>query len=447
MYNVYPAGTGEIISGRVQDKDGNPVSGALVAAEDESSHTFSCTTNERGIYYLVLPPGASYQVSARYQGRTCGFTERVTVNASVNNSTATGNIWGLDFGPVSFKGMGFLPGHNKSGAYDVSPDGTVVVGSSANFISPYDYDMRAYSYRIASGEKANLGTLSDYSWASGVSKNGELIAGTSGAYGFRWSAATGMVALFSYPYARPISRGVSGDGKVIAGDSINTSPRAVRWVAPGYAMSDLPLGFPPDQWFEVKAMSTDGLTFVGSSNYEVFCWTEAKGRVDLGKPQGSHRADPTGVSGNGSAIVGRSEYTSVPCYRWFRWTAAAGMTDLGAPQGFSSILPYGVSENGSLIVGTSINVLYNLYSALIWDARHGWRVLQDVLVNQYQVGAVAGWTLSGCVAISDNGMVIVGSGWNPAGQWEGWVVRFGPEAGWNFESKSLSHITELLLGE
>ncbi|MBN1277754.1 MAG: C10 family peptidase [Deltaproteobacteria bacterium] len=98
VYNVYITGSGEIISGRVAESSGRPVSGVTVTATGTGG-PFTATTNARGIYALpkVLSDSA-YSVSAVKKGYT--FTpnpQPVTTGTSTSYTTTTGNRWGIDF--------------------------------------------------------------------------------------------------------------------------------------------------------------------------------------------------------------------------------------------------------------------------------------------------------------------------------------------------------------
>lgn len=106
-YNIYPTGTGEIISGRVTDANGNPVSGAAVSAARVGGGVYNSTTNSRGIYALAKVPAAStYSITVTKAGQT--FSPR-TVNTatSYSNTVNTGNLWAVNF---SGAGAGLAPG-------------------------------------------------------------------------------------------------------------------------------------------------------------------------------------------------------------------------------------------------------------------------------------------------------------------------------------------------
>ena len=93
VYNVYTNGTGEIISGRVMDNSGSPVSGATVTA----TGGYSATTDTKGIYALVnLPSATSFTISVAKTGLL--FTpQTVSTGTSLDNTITSGNLWGVDF--------------------------------------------------------------------------------------------------------------------------------------------------------------------------------------------------------------------------------------------------------------------------------------------------------------------------------------------------------------
>jgi hypothetical protein len=101
--NIFPTGTGEIISGRVTTLSGHPISNVkIVASPIGKGHifTYQTTTNSRGIYALAqLPsdsdPGRTYTVKASKAGYA--FFQK-TVTLSTNQPP---NRWGVDFKPAA----------------------------------------------------------------------------------------------------------------------------------------------------------------------------------------------------------------------------------------------------------------------------------------------------------------------------------------------------------
>ena len=98
VYNVYKTGSGEIISGRVKDSGGSPLSGVTVSA----GGSYSTTTDANGIYALAkVPSNTTFTVTASKTGYTSS-SQSVSTGTSANGtpdnpSVITGNKWGIDF--------------------------------------------------------------------------------------------------------------------------------------------------------------------------------------------------------------------------------------------------------------------------------------------------------------------------------------------------------------
>jgi hypothetical protein len=93
-YNILPAKTGEIVSGRLVDSSNNPVSGATVTAASGGG-TVTATTDAKGIYALVgLASNTAYTIS--FSSGQASLT--VTTGQSGSSSTATGNVWLVESG-------------------------------------------------------------------------------------------------------------------------------------------------------------------------------------------------------------------------------------------------------------------------------------------------------------------------------------------------------------
>ncbi len=96
IYNIFPSGSGEIISGRVTDTSGKPISDATVTAEGGRG-PYTAVTNNKGIYALVkVGPYTAYIVSVTKSGYN--FTSQVVSTRKSEDSTRiSGNKWGIDF--------------------------------------------------------------------------------------------------------------------------------------------------------------------------------------------------------------------------------------------------------------------------------------------------------------------------------------------------------------
>jgi probable HAF family extracellular repeat protein len=296
-----------------------------------------------------------------------------------------------------FQGLGFLPGSSSffSDASGVSADGSVVVGGGL---------IRA-----------------------------DDVLDDSNIEAFRWTQATGMVGLGFLPggiFDRSAAVGVSADGSVVVGfgNSAN-SQEAFRWTETTgmVGLGDLLGG----SFSSVaRAVSANGSIIVGignsASGEEAFRWTQGTGMVGLGDlPGGSFASSASGVSADGSVVVGSSRIfgTSGNAFgiEAFRWTEGTGMVGLGdLPEGSFFSIATGVSGDGSVVVGQGEGA--NGFEAFIWNSSQGMRSLQEVLTNDYGLN-LTDWTLSEATAISADGLSIVGFGINPNGNGEAWIAR------------------------
>lgn len=338
---------------------------------------------------------------------------------------------------ASFQGLGTLPG-GESGysiPWDVDAAGSVVVGESTSLNG-----IEAFRWTRSTG-MGGLGALFGgdfFSTALGVSANGQVIVGASRSQfsadrtePFRWSESLGMVGLGDLPGGEysGSAPGVSGDGSIVAGTSTSTfSPtigEAFRWTESSGLVG---LGGLPGGLFAtgvVTRASSSGAVLVGwavsPNGREAFRWTEQEGMVGLGDlPQGLFQSTATGVSADGSVVVGLAVN---PGPTSFRWTADSGMVDLGRPPGGNRSAALGVSADGSVVVGDA-GVNGELVPA-IWDEANGMRNLIDVLSSLGLNPEEEGWNLEQATAVSGDGLTIVGWGYNPEGDQEAWVAYLG----------------------
>jgi probable HAF family extracellular repeat protein len=185
-------------------------------------------------------------------------------------------------------------------------------------------------------------------------------------------------------------------------------------------LGDLPGGATESQAFD---LSGDGSVVVGygksASGTEAFRWTTEGGMDGLGDlPGGYFASKATACSTDGTIVVGGA--ASAAGWEAFRWTDGGDMIGLGdLPGGIVQSEARAVSADGSVVVGIA-DMGAAIQKAFIWDAVHGIRSLQDVLIEQGD--DLTGWTLMNAEAISDDGLTIVGIGKNPSGQSEAFVA-------------------------
>ncbi len=150
LYNVFPTGSGEIISGRVLDLAGNPISGATVTAAATGGASYPpVTTNAKGIYaFAKLPSNKIFTITAAKAGTPAKTITRTT-GTSTDYSYSSGNIWGAN---ITLGGVAI--------ATDSLPAGTVA--------TPYSFTMQA-----------TLGTA-PYSWSATALPDGLTIDALTG---------------------------------------------------------------------------------------------------------------------------------------------------------------------------------------------------------------------------------------------------------------------------
>ncbi|MEZ6016192.1 MAG: hypothetical protein R3F49_13820 [Planctomycetota bacterium] len=261
---------------------------------------------------------------------------------------------------------------------------------------------------------------------------------TNGSYtGYVWDVASG--ARFELPLPYPGQPGFGGaqdvtpDGATIVG-SWDAGLQQEGWIwtaATGtVGFGDLPGGFSQSA---AAAVTHDGQVVVGSGSVQyplrqAVRWTAATGLVSLGDLAGgtvdSYARD---VDADGDVIVGGA--TTALGVEAFRWTASGGMVSLGRlPQQFTSEATY-VSADGDVVCG-----LYSrpdpsqqsgyAYDGWIWTPSTGMALLSDRLTQLGATG-VAGWRLIPA-ALSDDGTVVGGYGYDPSGRARGWVAYLAP---------------------
>jgi probable HAF family extracellular repeat protein len=313
----------------------------------------------------------------------------------------------------------------------VSADGSVVVGSSGT-----PSGQRAFRWTEATGTVA-LPVLAGVTmtWATDVSSDGAWIAGYGGSsFGTRngWKAfryhIDGSMDVIEAAGGGIWGKGISGDGQRLAGTSQGagaTDPAvAFTWtVSDGVVPLSGPL-YPAPAPTNANAISADGAVIVGDTNNGVsgngFRWTQQTGMVAVGN------FSATATSRDGSVVVGA--ITTDEGFQAYRWTEIDGIVELPHP-GFGpgyTASALGVSGDGSRVVGYIENQSTDLRQAFIWDDIHGNILLKELLENAYGYD-LTGWNLTKAYAISDDGNTVVGRGYSPQGADVGFRVFLTPE--------------------
>ncbi len=254
--------------------------------------------------------------------------------------------------PYIAKDLGTLIDGYSSYASGVSADGNTVLGSSY-----VDGEVHPTRWTEAAGLQ-DLGSTGAAAW---VSRDGKTVAGISpagrGERSFRWTEATGVRDIGDLGGLYTNARGMSADGKVIAGNSRTAARETLpfRWTEAG-GFQDLGMfGF---EHANATGVSADGKVIVGygflrydpveypssESERRAFRWTETDGAENLRTFEGGYSV-ANAVSADGNTVVGFGGDAGKP----FVWTEAGGLQSLSDRDSQA----YGVSANGKVIVGYS----------------------------------------------------------------------------------------------
>jgi probable HAF family extracellular repeat protein len=305
-------------------------------------------------------------------------------------------------------------GGDRSAAWGVSADGSVVVGWAENA----EGWSRAFRWTASGGmEDLNITyahLLTDGSKlyaANAISPDGRYVVG--GGY----NAATRRIEAFlldtqwtgveerltwlgTLGGGGSLATGVSADGSVVVGVTENA---AGKWPAFGSVVVSEAwnAAWQMPAFGSLEEVIVEAWKAAWKWKWRAFRWTEAGGMQELGTLGGA-QSGATGVSADGSVVVGVAENAEGQEHA-FRWTAAGGMQDLGTLGGSGSAAT-GISADGSVVVGSAQDATRQM-RAFRWTAAHG---MQDL-------GTLGGYW-SEAYGVSANGSVVVGWARNAAGK-------------------------------
>lgn len=255
--------------------------------------------------------------------------------------------------PNTLELLPLLGGYFGSRAFEVSPDGRIIVGLATDTMtsspaiwvdnnypillsvsgtafdasttghvagSYYSSTDRAF-LRYPNGAFLDLGSLGGVfadARALATPNNDPVVVGRSttgsNVRAFRWQRTTGMVDLGALGGGHSAAYDVSRDGRIIVGASwASSSPRtAVRWSPRGAGWTISNLGIPAGaNWAEALACNADGNIVVGwgdgSNGHQAFRWTLANGMENLNQTYAS-------LLTNGSRLLAAYDISADGCY-------------------------------------------------------------------------------------------------------------------------------------
>jgi probable HAF family extracellular repeat protein len=339
---------------------------------------------------------------------------------------------------ASFQPLGLGPGGVQSRAWDVSADGSVVVGT---FFAPdpSGFFFPPHAYRWTAGTFQDLGTLNPNAQeaeAFAVSDDGSKIVGWSrGLSGFQrpfvWTAATGMQELSNVPGSDAQARDISPDGSIIVGlFFVDAEGSWHAFQLSAGVVTDL--GFlPGGRDSKAQGVCGQGAAVVGSTVDSTFIQRAFRWRNGVMENLAGVSKDlayAEDCSDQGNVVVGTSIDRTGNIIAT-RWSSRARAVSLGALGGNSSEA-HATSADGAVVVGGAGLPFVNgvsEFSAFRWTSRTRIQQLSQVLQNLgvnnvtfcNQIPCPAGtWFLQFALGISPDGSVIVGDAVDPNGNSE-----------------------------
>lgn len=276
----------------------------------------------------------------------------------------------------------------------------------------------------------DLGDSSDY--ATAINENGSIVVGGLGTQAAVWSGTNwakktilGTLKtddeLLAGTYLQPSALGVSGDGSVVVGHTIDDKRKihAIVWYGNNWEKKiDLGThGIDNSDRSEARAVSRDGKIITGyaagkNSSDRATVWSGSNWatKTDLGTlaTGNSGVSYANAISSNGSVVVGTSTDDS-DRYRAVTWSGNgwSTITDLGtlSDGNFGRSFGYGISGDGSVVVGKSVRYGYE-ERAVAWYGS-GWTEKTDLgTLKKDNSGS------SSAVAANGDGSVLGGYAFN-----------------------------------
>jgi len=275
-----------------------------------------------------------------------------------NNTPPHAFIWTLAGGTVDLGSLG-TGDFDYSNGYAISEYADVVVGTSGSPNTTFQAPLTAFRYTVADNTMRDLGSLTPgnpVSAAYDVNFDGSVVVGSSN------------LGSTTFPYSHAF-RWVQNPGTQ-SGTMTDIDGRAAgSGGSEAYAVNDN------------GSVAVGGIINTAGSLASAFVWTQPTGMVNIGALPGNNAAEATGVSRDGTMVVGTSDPTNVyhpytssgianSTNRPFLWTAASGMQELNAlasaigtnTSGFVMLTATGISRDGRLIYGNGMDAQGNMGS-------------------------------------------------------------------------------------
>lgn len=336
----------------------------------------------------------------------------------------------------------------SGGAYDMSDDGSVVVGLYNGEIALWTVDGGLVP--IAIGDFNNTPFVS-------ISGDGTTVAASlenpiSAIYeAAKWTEADGWEYLGGLPggggsgTSISSSWGINGDGSIMAGLGWQDAGTAVamQWTAAGGAGL---IQTPNGESSRASGVSADGSVIVGwygGWEGDVF-WDRRPTRwVDGGAEDvfmGHIRGEGINTNADGSMIVGQALQPDSWNPTAFKYTDADGVTDLGLlvpdPYGTALSIANDVSEDGTVVGWSGDDWAWDpagISQGAVWlpdgtgMSAQAYLESMGVTVELPPGGPMGDWRIRSVMSISDDGSILTGTAVSPMYEMIGWYAVIPPQ--------------------
>ncbi|BCL74692.1 hypothetical protein JHS3_04280 [Jeongeupia sp. HS-3] len=346
-----------------------------------------------------------YGATALSLGGNAGTITPQGINAS-GQAAGTATLAGNGRRPGELRAFAWLGsaiqdlgtlGGRSSMANAINPSGKVV-GTAQNGRG----QMHAFLWTAGDG-MIDLGTLGgNNSVANAINGSGQIV-GTSqvrrdGQHAFLWING-GLTDLGTLGGSGSSAAAINDAGRIVgAAQNRDGQQRAFSWMS-SEGMVDL--GTLGGKTSAAAAVNSDGRVIgsaqTASGQLHAFAWPSSDGMADLGTLGGK---DSTAVGINNSGeVIGRAQTASGTWHAFLWRQTGGGMLDLGTLGGKTSTAA--AINYAGVVVGTA-QTASGEWRAFAWSSVSGM-----VDLNSRLTGAPAGIKLSGALAVSDDGAIVV----------------------------------------
>ena len=242
LYNIFPAGSGEIISGRISDGLGNPIAGAIVTASRQGGGQYQAVSNRRGIYALAGVPASSGYTLTAAKGGFSFAVRTVSTGSSTDYAAYSGNQAGVDFTgagayaaePVAYPVMG-----------DYDGSGSADLGIYRDDTATWYIKFNGTTNTISFGAEGCQAVLADFD--GDLKADPGLYSDGLSLWAFKLSGSGYAMTLFPFgnPGSHPAAADFDGDAKA---DPALYQESSWTWLVllskSGYALNSLVAGSP-----------------------------------------------------------------------------------------------------------------------------------------------------------------------------------------------------------